>query len=621
MGCYDNDLPDRLAPPRRNHYFHGKLLATAHFLQEQDYFNQQRYLLNRFGLGFGVLCGLVARPGDGQVCLGPGVALDAYGREITVPERICFNPWQLTDDCGRPGERLPQQGAHDLTLCLAYAECPADFMPVLVTDCPPHEACAPGSIVESYALIVRRGQPAEIDGLDSALCGELFGTRRSRAERRQRLSAALGADCPELPPGETCVPLAYLRLEDDRIAIVEPIAVRPRLYSNANLLELILCLADRLDDCCGDRQPVPITLMPERLPSGIVNQPYPQQFITASGGSGGYSFSRSVGTLPPGLALATNGLLSGTPTSPGQYPFTVQATDSNGATGQREYEIIINRSSALITLQPPSLPSGRVNRPYPQQDITASGGSGSYTYAIVAGALPDGLTAQTGSARLRISGTPSRAAAFPFTVEATDTNGLSARQDYQIDIDRAPTPTRDAPKVERLEFFDINNNFLASLRVRGPQLDGQFFNDQGQLTGLKRSQNVGKIKVRFTIVPVNPATVEGQPSDQPAPGWRLDYLAGQAKTVNCTLARDPAVPNQYIFEIDPVFASVQQGNITYGILKEGTYGLTFFGEEDPAGQRLTVLGPGSVRLDGEPSSLPSGDGVEGGDFFVKFTIS
>ena len=49
---------DELASPRRNHFFYGKLLDELHLRMEQDYFNGKRWMLNRLGLGHGVLCGL-----------------------------------------------------------------------------------------------------------------------------------------------------------------------------------------------------------------------------------------------------------------------------------------------------------------------------------------------------------------------------------------------------------------------------------------------------------------------------------------------------------------------------------------------------------------------------------
>jgi len=51
---------------------------------------------------------------------------------------------------------------------------------------------------------------------------------------------------------DICIPLAVVQLQPGgRIGTVEVCAVRERLYSNEVLLELILCLADRIEECCA----------------------------------------------------------------------------------------------------------------------------------------------------------------------------------------------------------------------------------------------------------------------------------------------------------------------------------------------------------------------------------
>src|SRR5438128_4574156 len=47
-----------------------------------------------------------------------------------------------------------------------------------------------------------------------------------------------------------------------------------------------------------------------------------------------YSFTLAGGSLPPGLTLKTNGVLSGTPTTAGQYTFTIRVALSISVAGQ-----------------------------------------------------------------------------------------------------------------------------------------------------------------------------------------------------------------------------------------------------------------------------------------------
>ncbi|HVF35148.1 MAG TPA: ice-binding family protein [Candidatus Saccharimonadia bacterium] len=73
-----------------------------------------------------------------------------------------------------------------------------------------------------------------------------------------------------------------------------------------------------------------ITLNPATLPPGNTGVIY-NQTITASGGQGPYMFSVASGALPAGLTLnPTTGVISGLPTTPGFFNFTIGAVDANG---------------------------------------------------------------------------------------------------------------------------------------------------------------------------------------------------------------------------------------------------------------------------------------------------
>jgi hypothetical protein len=100
-----------------------------------------------------------------------------------------------------------------------------------------------------------------------------------------------------------------------------------------------------------------ITVNPSSLPHGQKGHSY-SQTLTASGGSGPYTFTKTSGSLPPGLTLSPAGVISGTPTSNGTFTFTVQATDSHGCTGSRTYSLVIGEEDDdSLTTPPLQLPS------------------------------------------------------------------------------------------------------------------------------------------------------------------------------------------------------------------------------------------------------------------------
>ncbi len=163
-----------------------------------------------------------------------------------------------------------------------------------------------------------------------------------------------------------------------------------------------------------------IRIAPTTLPAPTVGIAY-SQTISANNGAAPYSYAVSAGSLPAGLSLSPAGVLAGTPTAGGAFNFTVRATDSStgaGApfSGARAYSLTI--AAPTISIAPATLPNATAGRAY-SQAITASGGTGPYTYAITAGSVPAGLTL---SAAGVLSGTPTVAGISNFTVTATDSS-------------------------------------------------------------------------------------------------------------------------------------------------------------------------------------------------------
>src|SRR5215831_6854770 len=77
----------------------------------------------------------------------------------------------------------------------------------------------------------------------------------------------------------------------------------------------------------------PITAPPLPLPYGSLNVPYPPSTFQVAGGTPPLTWSVTSGSLPAGMSLnPLAGVLSGTPTSTGEYNFVVGVVDSQGRT-------------------------------------------------------------------------------------------------------------------------------------------------------------------------------------------------------------------------------------------------------------------------------------------------
>ncbi|MFO1406393.1 MAG: putative Ig domain-containing protein [Steroidobacteraceae bacterium] len=176
-----------------------------------------------------------------------------------------------------------------------------------------------------------------------------------------------------------------------------------------------------------------ITIAPGSLPSGNEDLAY-SQTIVASGGNAPYAYVVSGGSLPAGMTLSSDGVLSGSPTVSGSFSFTVTATDALTYTGSQAYVLDVV-AAPTITVAPGSLPSGNQNLAY-SQSITASGGNAPYGYAVTAGSLPAGMTLSSSGV---LSGSPSVSGSFSFTVTSTDALTYTGSQAYVLDVIPAPT--------------------------------------------------------------------------------------------------------------------------------------------------------------------------------------
>ncbi len=205
-----------------------------------------------------------------------------------------------------------------------------------------------------------------------------------------------------------------------------------------------------------------ITINPATLPAGTVGAAY-SQVLSATGGTSPYSFGTNISALPPGLTLNTNGTLSGTPTTPGNYDFIIRGNDANGCFGERSYTLIVNNPVCpTITVNPATLPNGNTGAAY-NQTLSATGGLAPYSFSSQTTALPPGLTLATNG---NLSGTPTIVGSYNFTVRSTDANGCRGERNYTIAINNTVCPTITI-NPQALGTFRVGNVFGMNLTASG----------------------------------------------------------------------------------------------------------------------------------------------------------
>ncbi|MBX3394580.1 MAG: putative Ig domain-containing protein [Phycisphaerae bacterium] len=142
--------------------------------------------------------------------------------------------------------------------------------------------------------------------------------------------------------------------------------------------------------------------------------------VDVTGGTPPYEFEY-IG-LPAGLTgNADTGVVSGTPVEP-EIGRTIQVTVTDSGDPAQVIsdvdELVIKPRAVQITTDATLMP-GRINTPY-QTNISVTDGLPPYRFEITDGVLPPGLSLPANLASGVISGVPTQAGTFQFTLTVTD---------------------------------------------------------------------------------------------------------------------------------------------------------------------------------------------------------
>src|SRR5438477_5480409 len=157
--------------------------------------------------------------------------------------------------------------------------------------------------------------------------------------------------------------------------------------------------------------------------------------------AGDASYFATTGVNNAPLHTYTN--TSATPEAPYAYGSTSQFPASTYNSANYWVDVAFSASTsgggggAALKVGTASLPNASQSVAY-SQALTASGGTSPYSWSVSSGTLPTGLSlSSTGT----ISGTPTVAGAFPFTVAVKDAASASASASLSINVVTAAPPT------------------------------------------------------------------------------------------------------------------------------------------------------------------------------------
>ncbi|MBI5118710.1 hypothetical protein HZA56_19755 [Candidatus Poribacteria bacterium] len=193
----------------------------------------------------------------------------------------------------------------------------------------------------------------------------------------------------------------------------------------------------------------PLMIATGSLSDGAKNVSYAEE-VDAAGGKtdvDGYSWATLSGSLPTGLSGANTGSpnydysITGTPTTPGDFTFTLEVTDdsSPAQTAQRQFTIHI----AGLAISPSNTNLTAIKNSAYSQTFSAVGGTATYTWCLVSGSLPPGLSFTSGvsgctatGSSIVLSGTPTNDGVYTFTLRLTDgsTPTETATVTYKLEV-------------------------------------------------------------------------------------------------------------------------------------------------------------------------------------------
>jgi len=149
--------------------------------------------------------------------------------------------------------------------------------------------------------------------------------------------------------------------------------------------------------------------------------------LQPSGGSGTYTWAVTAGSLPPGVTFA-NGSLSGTPRTPGTYPFAVSVTDTEGRTANATARISV---ASPLTVTTALLRPAQAGKVYGAK-LATSGGVKPTAWRISAGKLPRGV--HFGRVLGTVAGVPKTAGRYRLSFEAHDSLRVVARKTLTLTV-------------------------------------------------------------------------------------------------------------------------------------------------------------------------------------------
>lgn len=309
----------------------------------------------------------------------------------------------------------------------------------------------------------------------------------------------------------------------------------------------------------------PVISTEANLPAGNVGVEYRHQLEASNSDNATWTFTNLYGSLPSGLKLSPDGVISGTPTYANTYSFRATVKNIAGS-DERTFTLVIH-PVAPVFADSQVLPDAFDGKAYSSTMLTASGQS--KIYEITSGTLPDGLILQRSGT---ISGTPVGYGTFTFTVKVSNGGGSDLKE-FTINLNS------DFPYITTTALPDATKNVWYTQPLAGSGPSPTYALVSGSLpSGMTLDASTGRISGTSNVHGLSNFTISKTNAMGTATKDLSIYVRYAAPTFTSyynppTVRKNVAYSYQLVGAGEEVTYAITKGSLPEGIALNTTTGI------------------------------------------------